>query len=159
MCSPGVTYQLTSCNEKFTRLYSSGEYCFCLYHIGAAFSALTLLVGLQEGHPACKKLSGGVLAWLSVSCFSKIQIGFTFLVPADPGSPRQRTIKRVCVCVCVLYHIGLACSRTSKNIGRFHKYDVENLFMQWLNALQFIVLWFCCLDVVPLFSQTDFFLI
>jgi len=27
---------------------------------------LTLLVGRQEGHPACKKLSGGVLAWLSV---------------------------------------------------------------------------------------------
>jgi len=32
----------------------------------SAFSALTLLVGRQEGHPACKKLSGGVLAWLSV---------------------------------------------------------------------------------------------
>ena len=31
-----------------------------------AFCALTLLVGWQEGHPACKKLSGGVLAWLSV---------------------------------------------------------------------------------------------
>ena len=31
-----------------------------------AFSALTLLVGWQEGHPACKKLSGGVLGWLSV---------------------------------------------------------------------------------------------
>jgi len=31
-----------------------------------AFSALTLLVGRQEGDPACKKLSGGVLAWLSV---------------------------------------------------------------------------------------------
>ena len=31
-----------------------------------AFSALTLLVGWQEGHPACKKLSGGVLARLSV---------------------------------------------------------------------------------------------
>jgi len=31
-----------------------------------AFSALTLLVGWQEGHPACKKLSGGVLALLSV---------------------------------------------------------------------------------------------
>jgi len=30
-----------------------------------AFSTLTLLVGRQEGHPACKKLSGGVLAWLS----------------------------------------------------------------------------------------------
>ena len=32
----------------------------------SAFSALTLLVGRQEGHPACKKLSCGVLAWLSV---------------------------------------------------------------------------------------------
>jgi len=31
-----------------------------------AFSASTLLVGRQEGHPACKKLSGGVLVWLSV---------------------------------------------------------------------------------------------
>ena len=36
-----------------------------------AFSALTLLVGWQEGHPACKKLSGEVLAWLSV--WSKVQ--------------------------------------------------------------------------------------
>ena len=80
-----------------------------------AFSALTLLVGRQEGHPACKKLSGGVLAWLSVwsevlthmaqlmplpltvSCSSKIQTGFTFLVPAHPGSPGQRAVKRVCV--------------------------------------------------------------
>ena len=35
------------------------------------FSALTLLVGRQEGHPACKKLSGEVLAWLSV--WSKVQ--------------------------------------------------------------------------------------
>jgi len=36
---------------------------------------------------------------LTVSCFSKIQIGFTFLVPAHPGSPGQRAVKRVCVCV------------------------------------------------------------
>jgi len=36
------------------------------------FSALTLLVGWQEGHPACKKLSGGVLAWLFV--WSDVQI-------------------------------------------------------------------------------------
>jgi len=67
---------------------------------------LTLLVGQQEGHQACKKLersgAGMVIclergadlhmAWLmplplTVSCFSKIQIGFTFLVPAHPGSP------------------------------------------------------------------------
>ena len=78
-----------------------------------------LLVGRQEGHPACKKQSCGVLAWLSclqlgadlhmaqlmplpltVSCFSKIQIGFTFLVPAHLGSPGKRAVKRVCVCIC-----------------------------------------------------------
>ena len=38
---------------------------------------------------------------LTVSCFSKIQIGFTFLVPAHPGSPGQRAFKRVFVCVCI----------------------------------------------------------
>jgi len=43
---------------------------------------------------------------LTVSCFSEIQIGFTFLVPAVPGSPGQgAVIKRLCVracaCVCV----------------------------------------------------------
>jgi len=37
----------------------------------SAFNALTLLVGRQEGHPACKKQSGGVLVWLSV--WSKVQ--------------------------------------------------------------------------------------
>jgi len=36
------------------------------------FSALTLLVRRQEEHPACKKLSGGVLAWLSV--WNEVQI-------------------------------------------------------------------------------------
>jgi len=36
-----------------------------------AFSALTLLVGWQEGQPACKKLSGGVLLWLFV--WSEVQ--------------------------------------------------------------------------------------
>jgi len=39
---------------------------------------------------------------LTVSCFSKIQIGFAFLVPAHLGSPRKRVIKRVCVCAGVL---------------------------------------------------------
>jgi len=84
----------------------------------SAFSALTLLVGWQEGHLACKKTEwwgAGVVICLergadlhmaqlmplplSVSCFSKIQIGFTFLVPAHPGSPGQRAVKRVCVCI------------------------------------------------------------
>jgi len=38
---------------------------------------------------------------LTVSCFSKIQIGFTFLVSAHLGSPGKRAIKRVYVCMCV----------------------------------------------------------
>jgi len=81
---------------------------------------MTLLVGRQEGHPACKKTEwwgyGLVICLerdadlhmaqriplpLTVSCFSKIQIGFTFLVPGHLGSPGQRAVKRVCVCVCV----------------------------------------------------------
>jgi len=76
------------------------------------------LVGQQEGHPASKKMSGGVLAWLSVwsevqtciwpswcHCHSlslasvKSRLVFTFLAPAHPGSPGQRAIKRVSVCL------------------------------------------------------------
>jgi len=49
------------------------DYCITNYitDLVNAFSALTLLVGRQEGHPACKKLSGGVLAWLSA--WSEVQ--------------------------------------------------------------------------------------
>jgi len=45
---------------------------------------------------------------LTVSCFSKIQIGFTFLVPAYPGrgSPGKKAIKWVCVCVRVCVYTG-----------------------------------------------------
>ena len=39
---------------------------------------------------------------LTVSCFSKIQIGFTFLVLAHLGSPGQRAVKRVCVCLLLM---------------------------------------------------------
>ena len=46
---------------------------------------------------------------LTVSCFSEIQTGFTFLVPAHPGSPGQRAVKRVCVCVTLKYKIFLLC--------------------------------------------------
>ena len=88
---------------------------FCSF----AFSALTLLVGWQEGHPACKRTeqwgAGVVISLergvdlhtaqlmplpLTVSCFSKIQIGFTFLVPAHLGRPGQRAVERVCVVLC-----------------------------------------------------------
>jgi len=40
---------------------------------------------------------------LAVSCFSKIQIGFTFLIPAHPSSPGKRAVKRVCVCIATFY--------------------------------------------------------
>ena len=48
---------------------------------------------------------------LTVSCFSKIQIGFAFLVPAHPGSPGQRAVKRVCVCVWCVCVCACACAR------------------------------------------------
>jgi len=82
-----------------------------------------LLVGRQEGHAACKKTErwGAVTViclersadlhigqpmplLLTVSCFGKIQIGFTFLVLAHLGSPGQRAVKRVCVYVCATVH-------------------------------------------------------
>ena len=51
---------------------------------------------------------------LTVSCFSKIQIGFTFLVPAHPGSPGKRAVKWVCVCVhvCVLSWLAVLFSKS-----------------------------------------------
>ena len=58
--SPGAIYRMVR-----------GIKCPMLKSNAFAFSALTLLVGRQEGHPACKKLSGGVLAWLSV--WSEVQ--------------------------------------------------------------------------------------
>jgi len=45
---------------------------------------------------------------LTVSCFSKIHIGFTFLVPAHQGCPGKRAVKCVCVCV-VLCCVVLCC--------------------------------------------------
>jgi len=46
---------------------------------------------------------------LTVSCFSKIQIGFTFLVPAYPGIPGKGAVKRLCVLLrrCRPTHIDL----------------------------------------------------
>jgi len=68
----------------------------------------------QEEHLVCKKVNRGILAWLAwleqgadlhmvqlmplpltFCCFSKIQIGFTFLVPAHPGSPGQRAVRAI----------------------------------------------------------------
>jgi len=56
----------------FNMLVQFSHHCCLCNIVYVAFSALMLLVGWQEGHPACKKLSGGVLAWLSV--WSEVQI-------------------------------------------------------------------------------------
>jgi len=85
-----------------------------------AFRALKLLVGRQEGHPACKKTEwwdAGVVICLelgadlhlaqlmqlplTVSCFSKIQIGSTFWYRLNWVVPEKRAVKWICVCVCV----------------------------------------------------------
>ena len=98
---------------------------------------MTQLVGRQEGHLACKNravgcwrgyLSGADLHMaqriplpVTVSCLSKIPTGFAFLVPAHPGSPGQRAVKGVCVCV--YYYCGtvvVACRRTAGSRQLFH---------------------------------------
>ena len=112
-----------------------------------AFSALTLLIGRQEGHPACKKLSGGLLAWLSVwsemqTCIwpswchchslslaavkSRLVLPFwyrlTWVVP-DQGPLNGCVCVRACVhaCVraCVCVSVGSVATRSSWN-GRRH---------------------------------------
>jgi len=47
----------------------------------------------------CRLAYGLMPLSLTVSCFYKIQIGFTFLVPDRPGSPGQRAVKWMCVFV------------------------------------------------------------
>ena len=54
--------------KQVTEVFDILRWCYLYFN---AFSALTLLVGWQEGHPACKKLSGGVLALLSA--WSEVQ--------------------------------------------------------------------------------------
>ena len=64
---------------------------------------------------------------LTVSCSSKVQIGFTFLVPAHPGSPGKRAVKRVCVCIL---------SSLEGDIDHLPVlYLVEEQLNKWLNPL------------------------
>ena len=99
---------------------------FCVHLHSSAFSALMLLVGRQEEHPACKKLSGGVLAWLSdwsevqtciwprwCHCHSlslasvKSRLVFPLWYWLTRGVPDKGPLNgcvcvRACVCVCVV---------------------------------------------------------
>jgi len=73
---------------------------------------LTLLVGRQEGHPACKYLEwcgAGMVVCLErgadlhtaqlMRCFGKIEIVFILLLLVHPGSPEKGPLN-MCVCVC-----------------------------------------------------------
>jgi len=87
-----------------------------------AFSALTLLIGWQEGHPACKKTKwwgAGVVICLeqgtdlhtaqlmplplTASCFSKIQMVFPFWYRLTQVVPERRPLN---VCVFSIIHLG-----------------------------------------------------
>jgi len=135
---------------------------YCCHHevhlVTIAFSALTLLVGRQEGHPACKKLSGGVLAWLSL--WSEMQ---TCIWPSwchchslFLGSVKSRLFLPfpyqltrvlwekgplnacVCVCVCVCVCFSTLSHITSENV---HKpSDSELHYIKWR---LFCVILFC----------------
>jgi len=67
---------------------------------------------------------------LTVSWFSKIQIGFTFLVPAYPGCPGQRAFKRVCVCKYVWVSNFLSCVF-------FFKFCIERTYIREPEFSQF----------------------
>ena len=99
-------------------------FCSMIGFSAIAFSALTLLVGRQEGHSACEKLSGGVLAWLSVwsevqTCIwpswchchslSLASVNSRLVLPFWYRLTRvvpEKGPLNVCVCVCVC---GCAC--------------------------------------------------
>ena len=100
LCTILLLFQHTSVLSQFT--------------IAMAFSALTLLVGRQEGHPACKN-SGGVICLersanlhmaqmmplpLTVSCFSKIQIVFYCAMLCISGTSHGPVSVSVCLSVC-----------------------------------------------------------
>ena len=64
---------------------------------------------------------------LTISCFSKIQIDFTFLVPAHPGSPGKRPLNG-CVCVCTIRNISIQIFTEKRQL-------YKNICVTWLKIL------------------------
>ena len=98
------------------------------------------LVGRQEGHPACKKLSGGVLAWLSA--WSEVaDLHMAQLVPLPVWYPLTQVVlvkgpSNVCVCACARVHVCL-CFRYVKLCLCFSAF---NLLLQASLYLLIVVL-------------------
>jgi len=92
---------------------------------------------------------------LTVSCFSKVQIGFTFLVPAHPGSPGKRAVKRVCLSIYLLVYLLPCCCIFRQRSPAVHRV-ITHYACPWpLIATR----WFICLyvDVMPTEVFTDGF--
>jgi len=93
---------------------------------------------------------------LTVSFFSKIKIGFTFLVPAHPGSPGQRAVKRACVCV---WYSKKNCSEDLLQVdvilAGFNKPNlILAIFVQYvISILSFVVSLFCELKMQEVSNQ------
>ena len=95
------------CKRSLSLLVSSGTSCLNLFQpiqilVSTAASAwwgADMVICLERG--ADLHMAQPMPMPLTVSCFSKIQVGFTFLVLAHPDSPGQRAVKRGCVCLCV----------------------------------------------------------
>jgi len=80
---------------------------------------------------------------LTVSCFSKIQIGFTILVPAHPGSLGKRAVKRVSVCTAEAIHC-------SANVAK-HRGDAARRY----HCCELLALFVRCGDVFSLWRHRD----
>ena len=99
------------CTSAFHSLYTHTILAQQLLSFLLLFSALTLLVRHQEEHPAACNVCSEVQMiriWSSwchchpiISCFIKIQIGLTFLVPAYQGCPGKEAIKRVPIIITI----------------------------------------------------------
>jgi len=112
---------------KLAQLFSVPSVLFFLWDVICLGLQCFDTVGWQEGHLACKKLSGGVLAWLSVwsevqtcilaqlmpllvtvSCSSKIQIGLPFWYWLTRVVPEKGPLNGcVCACECEWYVFSL----------------------------------------------------
>jgi len=91
---------------------------------------------------------------LTVSCFSKIQIGFTFLVLAHPDSPGQRAIKWVCVCM--WYSKGY-CNRGFVIFFRLKYQSMTKLQQTIWNVKICLWKWVCAVHILMLQSKLFIF--
>ena len=141
--------------------------------LSSAFSALTLLLGWQEGHPACKKLGVGLLVmlmWLDLfrSCSSschhqlrhpiilssnKIQNG-DILVPANPGCPGKWPLNKRRRRHVTPGHVCLSCKILIGIFGDLD--DIQLIFILGKQVSEYIVnkrqteTWVTCIGKITL---------